>query len=211
MSSIDRQFSAAPRAALPQQKQCPARKSRRTEDTNDCVETRTTRNIIQDENGRGQDRMRKNRAQRAPAKPSPRPRYSENAKQDRGIRTPEGGLKTSGVEKQLVDLAPNEPTSSSAPNTKTPPHPEKRIKPPTKEHQSSCQHNRGRAQKAPPVNKLMISNVREHTPEPRVLTEIVQEGGKNNLNLWSEDENHHRVQHFRGCGWKKKRPKQTTR
>ena len=118
MSSIDRQFSAAPRAALPHQKQCPARKSRRTEDTNDCVETRTTRNIIQDENGRGQDRMRKNRAQRAPAKPSARPRYSENAKQDRGIRTPEGGLKTSGVEEHLVDLAPNEPTSSSAPTLK---------------------------------------------------------------------------------------------
>ena len=130
MSSIGRQFSAAPRAALPQQKQCPARKLRRTEDTNDCVETRTTRNIIQDENGRGQDRMRKNRAQRAPAKPSARPRYSENAKQDRGIRTPEGGLKTSGVEKQLVDLAPNEPTSSSATNTKTPPHPKKKIKHP---------------------------------------------------------------------------------
>jgi len=88
--------------ALHHQKQRPARKSRRREDTNDCVKTRTTRNIIQYENGRDQDRMRKNRAQQAPAKPSARPRYSKNAKQDRGILAPEGGLKTAGVEKQTV-------------------------------------------------------------------------------------------------------------
>jgi len=116
--------------------------------TNDCVNTLTTRNISQDENGRGKEnRVRRNRAQRASAKPSARPRYSENAKQDRGIQELEKGLKIAGVEQQLVDLVPTEPTSLSlsATNAKTPPHPKKRIKPPRKEHQSSHQHNRGRA------------------------------------------------------------------
>ena len=185
MSSIGRRLSAAWRAALSQQIiQCP-RKSRADGIYEQMLRAPDgSRDIIISKTKTGRTREKKMITSSSldistPSQALFKAKTTECAKQDRRIPSARGRAKIIRRKaRQLVDLSPIEPISSSSTNAKTPPHPKKSIKPPKKEQQSSCQHNRRRAQKAPPVkSKLMISNVREQKPEPRVLTEIVQEGG----------------------------------